>query len=601
MNIDNKKLNRCNCNNPCKECNECFDNGLDCGSEGCPLNLDLSCTTYTGEDKPPFKIFKGMSGQAVFEALENYLLDFVKNVEIIPTAIRNVGDGVVTYKGLSRKLIHEFKTLASNGSLDIIGDTDVINISVNQQWLTQIVNRLIIDNSTVSMEFLYSASATTPGAPDVDTSWSPTYFPSAEWMAFREVFNSIPTPWKVIKVRGKDGRDGRDGKDGYNGNTSFTSIIFKRSATQPATPTGGGFSNPVPYGWSDGIPEADGNPLWMSARIFSSDGAYPQESSWSTPSLAADTANIDFEWSNFNGEDPGTPSNPANGAVWDNNASPDDNWMAIAKISNGVRGPWEVFKIKGEQGNSSVTINIFKRSQDKPSVPAGGTFFSPIPSGWSDGIPAENGTPVWMSTRIFSSDGGYPQQVDWTDPIKVADTSDIDFEFSEFEGSFPGDPSTPLNGAVWTNEANERTVCMAVSKIENGVRGPWKVTKIKGEGTTGQGVFKSIVFKRSVNNTPITTRPTGGDFFNPVPVGWEDGIPSGTGAVYQSYRTFTSNGEYPQDDVWSEPVLAVDNEYKDYAYSSQQNKPTPPANTQSPLQDDGTWHNNPTENDVWQQ
>ena len=141
---------------------------------------------------------------------------------------------------------------------------------------------------------------------------------------------------------------------------------------------------------------------------------------------------------------------------------------------------------------------------------------------------------------------------------------------------------------------------MAVSQISNGVRGHWSVTKIKGEGSPGQGVYKSIVFKRSSDNSPITSKPTGGTFSNPIPSGWSDGIPSGVGAVYQSSRLFTSDGQAPQEEEWGVPILAVDNEFKDYAYSSLTNKPAEPINTQGPIQDDAVWHNNPTENDIWQ-
>lgn len=41
---------------------------------------------------------------------------------------------------------------------------------------------------------------------------------------------------------------------------NYTDFVFKRSATQPATPTGNG----TPAGWSDAPPAADGNPLWVS-------------------------------------------------------------------------------------------------------------------------------------------------------------------------------------------------------------------------------------------------------------------------------------------------------------------------------------------------
>ena len=100
--------------------------------------------------------------------------------------------------------------------------------------------------------------------------------------------------------------------------------------------------------------------------------------------------------------------------------------------------------------------------------------------------------PVWMSTRIFSSDGLFPQQDSWTTPVLIADTGSIDYEFSNFTGTSPGDPTAPLNGAVWTNNGDENTIWMAVAKISNGVRGQWTVTRIKGE-KGGSGTSFTII------------------------------------------------------------------------------------------------------------
>jgi hypothetical protein len=174
----------------------------------------------------------------------------------------------------------------------------------------------------------------------------------------------------------------------------------------------------------------------------------PQIPQWTEPSLIADTATLDFEWTNFIGTDPGTPDNPLNGAVWNNVPTEASTWMAMADILNGVKQPWKIIKIKGEGGNISSTINIFKRSATKPATPTGGTFSNPFPSGWYDGIPQENGNPVWISTRIFSSNGDYPQQDYWSEPTKIIDTSVVDYEFSSFNGESPGTPSSPLNGST---------------------------------------------------------------------------------------------------------------------------------------------------------
>lgn len=58
------------------------------------------------------------------------------------------------------------------------------------------------------------------------------------------------------------------------GTTKFKSIVFKRSnstVTKPAADQGS-YENPVPAGWSDGIPTESNEQIWMSTRIFSEDG-----------------------------------------------------------------------------------------------------------------------------------------------------------------------------------------------------------------------------------------------------------------------------------------------------------------------------------------
>jgi hypothetical protein len=76
---------------------------------------------------------------------------------------------------------------------------------------------------------------------------------------------------------GAPGADGTDGTDGVNGNKFVP--IFKRSATQPTTPTG----NLTPSGWSTSIPAVNGQPAWRSDGEIS--GASTLVGSWTTPVL----------------------------------------------------------------------------------------------------------------------------------------------------------------------------------------------------------------------------------------------------------------------------------------------------------------------------
>ena len=57
----------------------------------------------------------------------------------------------------------------------------------------------------------------------------------------------------------------------------------------------------------------------MSTRVFTNTGQPPQQSNWTTPRLASDTPDIDFEYSEVD-SNPGTPTtNPDN---WNNTPTP---------------------------------------------------------------------------------------------------------------------------------------------------------------------------------------------------------------------------------------------------------------------------------------
>lgn len=124
----------------------------------------------------------------------------------------------------------------------------------------------------------------------------------------------------------------------------FKSIVFKRFSSQPSAPTGGSYLSPVPSGWSDGIPSGT-EQIWISTRVFTSDGKSPQTSEWTTPQMSSDTPDIDFEYS-WIVTNPGNPTdNPDN---WSNAATENSIWMAVRKKSRGTWSSWEISKIKGE-------------------------------------------------------------------------------------------------------------------------------------------------------------------------------------------------------------------------------------------------------------
>ena len=178
----------------------------------------------------------------------------------------------------------------------------------------------------------------------------------------------------------------------------FKSIVFKRFSSQPSTPTGGSYLSPVPSGWSDGIPSGT-EQIWISTRVFTSDGESPQTSEWTTPQMASDTPDIDFEYS-WIVTNPGNPTdNPDN---WSNAATENSIWMAVRKKSMGAWSSWEISKIKGEDGEDgrgiSSTVVSYAKSNDGNTAPT---------SGWEDGIPplTDSEPYLWTKTHIVYTSG----------------------------------------------------------------------------------------------------------------------------------------------------------------------------------------------------
>ena len=179
------------------------------------------------------------------------------------------------------------------------------------------------------------------------------------------------------------------GEMGISPNTAYKSTVFKwvrigSSPSQPgvgtvpgATNFGGTYANPVPYGWSDGVPnnpstEENEYNLWATTRIFSSDGLSPQQSSWTTPQRMVDGSGFDVEYSSL--ENPSAPvGHPNTNAQWSSEASEDTIWMAQSRLVNGAWTDWQVSKIKGERGEDGTSIKIkgtLSSVDELPSKPA---------------------------------------------------------------------------------------------------------------------------------------------------------------------------------------------------------------------------------------
>lgn len=273
--------------------------------------------------------------------------------------------------------------------------------------------------------------------------------------------------------------------------------------------------------------------------------------------------------------------------LWHDTFVEGDKFERRARFVNGViDSAWsDPFKIIA---TNSYKTNIFKRQTGIPTLPTTGSFNSPVPSGWSDGIPAGN-LQLWGSTRIFSEDGLFPQQAEWTPIQAMSDVAQIDVEYSSI--ALPGNPTD--NPTNWHDPAEVDDLWMAQRITSNGVEGDWNITKIRGEdGDSAVSSFKSIVFIRT--NDSNVSAPIGGDWNSPVPttVGWQDGIPSGESQLWSSTRIFTEDGSSPEQALWTTPRVMTDTATLDFEYSSVES----PGN---PTDNPGNWDNIAAGDDIW--
>jgi hypothetical protein len=207
---------------------------------------------------------------------------------------------------------------------------------------------------------------------------------------------------------------------------------------------------------------------------------------------------------------------------------------ANSRVTDSIRIPYY------ETPALTLTSNVFKRGQTVPDTPTGGTYASPIPAEWSDGIPASdaNNLPVWLSVRKFTSNGLPPQSTEWSTPTQLTSNSTTKFEYS-------------VDSSSWHEVGTTNDVYMRTTVNKDGTN-TVSVVKVKGEkGEQGQGQTMGVCFKRSA--TALSTAPTGGSFSSPTATDWSDGIPTGTDQLYSSSRLFTSDGLSPQQATWSIP------------------------------------------------
>ncbi len=371
--------------------------------------------------------------------------------------------------------------------------------------------------------------------------------------------------WQVSAA----GVAGEPGKDGISPNASFKSTVFCRTNNNPATPTGGSFSNPVPTGWSDGIPAGEAK-LWASTRIFTTDGKAPQQSAWTVPRQMTDTADFDVEFSSE--ENPTAPTgHPNTNAQWSSESSTDTIWMATSRKRNGVWSDWQMSRIKGESGADGSSIQIkgncaghFRTMSEWTasgiaSTHIGGTYL--IDSDLEDGQTATEETRYCVIKRWGSPRPGhmlgwmtqYGQPGDAYIMANEASSDDGDLFVADTErwvnvGRIKGDTGNPgaagknayvhikfansLTADDWTANNGETPGEYIGIYADNNPTDSSKWSDYKWMKWTGQdGLGYEFIYKRTSSSTAPATPTENSQADGYVPSGWTDD-PTGVNSTY---------------------------------------------------------------------
>jgi hypothetical protein len=318
--------------------------------------------------------------------------------------------------------------------------------------------------------------------------WHPTFVPGDIFARYR-VGNT--GAWSAaVRIVGEDG--------------TTVSFIFRRSATQPPTPTGD-----LPVGWFDEPPAPDSNPLWVSLGRKTPGGTLL--GSWDPP-LKIEGEDIQVEYS-VNGID-----------GWHPVFTPGDKW---ARYRVGVSGDWSAsVKIVGEDGANgtrTALLEVYRWSAAAPtSFPVGTSVYT-----WATG----NFTaPANLNGWALLPPAPVPGQTLWACSVRYADTN-----------------TTATSNVVWATST------------------PYAVGSAAGPGTPGaQGRSTTVAYALYTGNPVVsgapvvksgTVTPVAGDFFPAAATNFSYLVPTpGTGQ-----SVFLSDGVFDpvsNTTTWNTPYLA---------------------------------------------
>lgn len=315
--------------------------------------------------------------------------------------------------------------------------------------------------------------------------------------------------------------NGKDGKDGIDAVSTFKSTVFKRSEidlTSADRPEGGSWKDPIPEGWEDGIPEGTGA-IWMSHRTFYDKGndEYNELSFWSIPKKMIDTQSFEVIYG-------------VEGADLDHAQLPTPEYVKQYEGLVNYNGWYD------EDTNVPEDKEIWYMATAKNDN-----------GKWSK----------WNISKIKGEKGG--------DGKSVSIFGSFD-TLEEFQTRIAG-----INLDIRPDDISAAYVVAGDLYVWVENIGRWmNVGKFAGkDGKDAVSKYKSIVYKRSSKDLTAEDKPVGGIWEDAVPEGWSDGIPSGEGAIWMSYKIIYSDNSMNESTEWSIPEKMIDSQTFEVIYGTE--------------------------------
>ena len=356
----------------------------------------------------------------------------------------------------------------------------------------------------------------------------------------------------------------------------YTSIIFRQSETQPATPTG---TNPVPSGWTTNITSSTGT-WWMSSSLVN--GQTGQASTWSVPIRIVGTNGNSITYV-FKQSDtrPATPTGtaPIPSGWADAPTAVGKWWMSKATVSGQtglVIGSWSVpVQTTAEDGIDGNYTDFKYAANSSTTIPPTLNDSVRNPPGWSDYPTALISTTyLWMTQATIVEDS---LSGTWSVPVRISGENGKDGQWTNFVfKQSETQPTTPTGTAIIPSGWSDRPtsagkwwmIKATISGSSNTVIGTWSIpVQVTGE----DGVDGNYTdFKYAVNSS-LTVYPT----INRTvrnPAGWSD-VPPTTGEDEYLWLTQAIiNPDNTLSGQWSIPVRisgesGKDGEYTVYQYA----------------------------------